>query len=133
MPPVTTSLAPVIAALDSKESGVTKVIHRGQSLRQGAVGRACRQTLGRSQQEQLDCIRTLRDFIHLWAERRSKVGGEGREEFPDAGERMEQAASASLCSSLAASCEPSKGDHKLVVGKVTRPSEDLPNSGLPTC
>ena len=31
MPPVTTSLAPVIAALDSKGSGVTKVRHRRQS------------------------------------------------------------------------------------------------------
>lgn len=31
MPPVTMSPAPVIAALDSKESGVTKVIYRRQS------------------------------------------------------------------------------------------------------
>ena len=30
MPPVTTSLAPVIAVLDSKGSGVTKVRHRRQ-------------------------------------------------------------------------------------------------------
>lgn len=30
MPPVTTSLAPVTAALDSKGSGVTKVRHRWQ-------------------------------------------------------------------------------------------------------
>ena len=33
MPPVTMSRAPVIAALDSKGSGVIKVIHRWQSPR----------------------------------------------------------------------------------------------------
>lgn len=35
MPPVTTSLAPVTAALDSKEYGATKVIG-GRDPRQGA-------------------------------------------------------------------------------------------------
>lgn len=44
MPPVTTSLAPVIAALDSKESGVTKVYIGGESLGRG-------QDLGRFQWE----------------------------------------------------------------------------------
>lgn len=35
MPPVTTSLAPVIAALDSKESDVTKVIQMAESPGRG--------------------------------------------------------------------------------------------------
>lgn len=42
MPPATTSLAPVTAALDLKESGVTKVIHRG-SPQAGGSGKGPRE------------------------------------------------------------------------------------------
>lgn len=73
MPPATTSLAPVTAALDSKESGATKVIHRGRVPRQGAVERAPgRQDLGRFQWEQLDFIRTVCDFPLFTFGRRAK-------------------------------------------------------------
>lgn len=58
------------------------------------------------------------DFIHLWAERGSKVGAEERgwgdfQILKSSQSRQPQLHCAHPCQ---ASCEPSKGNHKLVLG-----------------
>jgi hypothetical protein len=55
MLPVTTSLAPVTAVLDSKESGVTKVKHKWQTTQTGGYGKDPR----KFQRDQLGFRKTL--------------------------------------------------------------------------
>lgn len=125
MPPATTSLAPVTAALDLKESGVTKVIHRG-SPQAGALERAPgRQDLGRFQWEQLDFIRTVCDFPLFAFGRRAK-GCVAEREAQGVGASQSRLPRAQPWQ---VSCEPNKGTHKLVLWKGQRAVEDRPNSG----
>lgn len=73
MPPVTTSLAPVIAAQDSKESGVTKVYIGGESLGRGLGPREIPVGMTGFHKDSLRL-----SFIQFWKESRRGVLQGGR-------------------------------------------------------
>lgn len=127
MPPVTTSPALVIAALDSKESGVTKVTLRWQRLQARGCGKG--PVEAGSRESPMGATRLYKGTLGLYSrsgESRSGAGcgrQGGRAAVPGAG----GADGAGGLSPGLPRAKQARVTTSQCCVKVTRPSEDLPN------